>query len=100
MCFLGSQTLYRRQRTGKDRSAQSREGGQYYWLECVKKALLPLWTFRGMERFTETRERWNIGQLKRMCPVPVVAIVQRTLDSRHAEVGWACDDSTGIETLP
>lgn len=30
----------------------------------------------------------------------VVGILQRTLDSRNAEVGWTCDDGTGIETLP
>jgi hypothetical protein len=31
-----------------------------------KKALLPFWTFREMERFTATRERSQIGQLKRI----------------------------------
>lgn len=69
------------------------EGSQLLTAKMGRKLLCI--AFRGMERFTATRGRPHIGQMKRMWHMAVVAVLTRTLD-RIAQAGWTCHGSSRL----
>lgn len=75
----------------------------FHWRQSITdwlmgRRLLCL-AFRGMERFTATRGRPHIGQMKRMWHMAVVAVLQRTLD-RNTQAGWICHGSSRLRLSP
>lgn len=73
------------------------EGSQLLTAKMGRKLLCI--AFRGMERFTATRGRPHIGQMKRMWHMAVVAVLTRTLD-RIAQAGWTCHGSSRLRISP